>query len=193
MQEIITGAGLFIYPLALCSLVGVFIIIERAVALRQNRVVPPSLLERIDRAEPVPSGDASVLGRLARSAEENPRDEAGTAAVARLEVNRLERGFVFLEIIISAAPLLGLLGTVTGLIQVFSNIDPDTGLPEPTAFVQGVALALTTTVLGLSIAIPCLVANSYFQRKVETFTVQLGAVIDQIQSRSEAQPSGTQL
>src|SRR5690554_4464944 len=171
MREIITGAGIFIYPLLLCSLVGVFIILERAFALRRQRILPKGLLQRIDEGQKLPDSEKSVLGRLARFAEKNPEDEAGMNAVARLEVNRLERGFVFLEIIISAAPLLGLLGTVTGLIRVFSNIDPGTGLPEPTAFVQGVALALTTTVLGLSIAIPCLVANSYFQRKVETFTV----------------------
>lgn len=187
MQEIITGAGLFIYPLALCSLVGVFVILERAFALRRDRILPRGELIRIDEGRPLKSGDESVLGRLARFAEANPADETGVDAVARLEVNRLERGFVFLEIIISAAPLLGLLGTVTGLIQVFSSITPETGLPEPAAFVQGVALALTTTVLGLAIAIPCLVANSYFQRKVETFTVQLGAVIEQIQSRNRQQ------
>lgn len=189
MQEILEGAGLFKYPLALCSLVGLFIIFERAFALRRGRILPARLLERLNSGKAIPGDENSVLGRLARFAEANPDDEEGIGAVARLEINRLERGFVFLEIIISAAPLLGLLGTVTGLIQVFSNIVPETGLPEPTAFVQGVALALTTTVLGLSIAIPCLVANSYFQRKVETFAVQIGALIDQIRTRrSPASP-----
>lgn len=184
MQEIVSGAGLFIYPLALCSLVGVFIIIERAIALRRGRVLPAAFLQRLDRGDQVPAGNESVLGRLASFAQAYPTDQDGLNAVARLEVNRMERGFVFLEIIISAAPLLGLLGTVTGLIQVFSNIAPETGLPEPAAFVQGVALALTTTVLGLAVAIPCLVANSYFQRKVETYAVQLGAVIEQVQGRA---------
>jgi biopolymer transport protein ExbB len=187
MQEIISGAGIFIYPLAICSLVGVFVIVERAIALRRARVLPSAHLERIDQGHPLKNekiSDDSVLGRLAAFAATYPSDEDGINALARLEINRMERGFVFLEIIISAAPLLGLLGTVTGLIQVFSNIAPDTGMPEPSAFVQGVALALTTTVLGLAIAIPCLVANSYFQRKVETFAVQLGAVIEQVQGRA---------
>jgi biopolymer transport protein ExbB len=183
MLEIITGAGLFMYPLALCSLVGVFVILERAIALRRGRILPSELLRKVDQGHPVDPADESVLGRLGVLAE-NPAGESETLeALARLEINRLERGLVFLEIIVSAAPLLGLLGTVTGLIQVFSSITPETGLPEPVAFVQGVALALTTTVLGLAIAIPCLVANSYFQRKVETFAVQLGAVIEQIQAR----------
>jgi biopolymer transport protein ExbB len=184
MLEIITGAGLFIYPLALCSLVGVFVIIERAIALRRGRILPAADLQKIDEGKAAASD--SVLGRLASYTESNPGDEEGLRAVARLEVNRMERGFVFLEIIIGAAPLIGLLGTVTGLIQVFSNISPDTGLPEPSAFVQGVALALTTTVLGLAIAIPCMVANSYFQRKVDTFAVQLGAVLEQVQARRRA-------
>lgn len=187
MQEIISGAGLFIYPLALCSLVGVFIIFERAIALRRSKILPAPELKRLERGEPVGAGK-SVLARLAGTASAYPQDQEGVHAAARLEINRMERGLVFLEMIISAAPLLGLLGTVTGLIQVFSNISPDTGLPEPSAFVQGVALALTTTVLGLAIAIPCLVANSYFQRKVETFAVQLGAVVDQVQGQGRAGP-----
>ena len=101
-------------------------------------------------------------------------------AYARLEVNRMERGFVFLEIIIGAAPLLGLLGTVTGLVQVFGNVSLDTGMPDPSAFTQGIALALTTTVIGLAVAIPCLVANSYLQRKVETYAVQFESLLEQI-------------
>jgi biopolymer transport protein ExbB len=183
MQEIITGAGIFIYPLVLCSLVGVFVILERAVALRAGRILPVELLRKVDEGGALGPQEGTVLGRLAMLAERASGDEETLEAMARLEVNRLERGLVFLEIIVSAAPLLGLLGTVTGLIQVFSSITPETGLPEPAAFVQGVALALTTTVLGLAIAIPCLVANSYFQRKVETFAVQLGAVIEQVQAR----------
>lgn len=183
MQEILTGAGLFLYPLLLCSLVGVYVIIERGIALRRNRIFPRGALARIEGGEELEGGNDSVLGRLVRLAKSEADDPEILRAAAHLEINRLERGLVFLEIIISAAPLLGLLGTVTGLIQVFSSITPGTGLPEPAAFVEGVALALTTTVLGLGIAIPCLVAHGYFQRKVETFAVQIGAVLEQVQTR----------
>jgi len=183
MQDIFTGTGVFAYPLLLCSLVAIFVTLERAFALRKGRILPRNLLEKLGRSESVPKSDNSVLGRLARFVSENPTDENELESIARLEINRLERGLVFLEIIISAAPLLGLLGTVSGLIQVFANIDPGTGLPEPAAFVEGVALALTTTVAGLAIAIPALVANGYFQRKIETFTVELGAVVEQIRNR----------
>ncbi len=183
MREIITGAGIFIYPLGLCSFVAVLIIVERLLALRRNRIVPRDLVESIARGEPVDAGQArSSLGRLALLAQRSPDDQANLVSAARVEMNRLERGLVFLEIIISAAPLLGLLGTVTGLVQVFSNIDTGTGLPEPSAFARGVALALTTTVLGLAIAIPTLVANSCFQRKIETFAVELSAILDQVRN-----------
>lgn len=183
MQEIISGAGLFIYPLALCSLAGVFIICERSFALRRSKILPTPSLLRVERREKTEPNDLSTLGRLGRHADHHPEDDDGLRAMVALEVNKMERGLVFLEIIIGAAPLLGLLGTVTGLVQVFANISPDTGLPEPRAFVEGVALALTTTVLGLTIAIPCLVANGYFQRKVDTFSVQLAAVVEQIQGQ----------
>lgn len=101
-------------------------------------------------------------------------------AYARLEVNRMERGLVFLEIVVGAAPLLGLLGTVTGLVTVFGNVSLDTGLPEPALFTKGIAMAMTTTVLGLSVAIPCLIANSYFQRRVETFAVRIESLLEQL-------------
>ena len=96
----------------------------------------------------------------------------------------MERGLVFLEIIVGAAPLLGLLGTVTGLVKVFSNVSIDTGLPDPASFTQGIALAMTTTVLGLSVAIPCLIANSYFQRRVETYAVQIESLLEQMGLKS---------
>lgn len=178
MRELIEGAGVFIYPLGVCSLVAVFIIVERGFALLSRRVCPPDLVAKVSNGEAVDADSGSALGRVVRFARENDADKSAAKAVARVEVNRLERGLVLLEMIIGAAPLLGLLGTVTGLIQVFANISAETGLPEPEAFVEGVALALTTTVLGLSIAIPALIANGYLQRRVETFAVRIESLID---------------
>ena len=92
----------------------------------------------------------------------------------------MERGLVILEIVTGAAPLLGLLGTVTGLVQVFANMSFETGVPEQTAFISGVALALTTTMIGLSVAIPSLVAYNIYQRRIDTYTVQLDAMIERL-------------
>jgi len=73
-----------------------------------------------------------------------------------------------------------LLGTVTGLVQVFGNVSLDTGMPDPSAFTQGIALALTTTVIGLAVAIPCLIANGYLQRRVETYAVHFESLLEQM-------------
>ena len=180
MLEILKGAGVFVYPLMLCSFVGGFIIFERLFALRRVAIMPAHIVEGIVEGSPSDGGGRSALGRIIAYWKRHEQDEGAVRAYARLEVNGMERGFVFLEIIIGAAPLLGLLGTVTGLVQVFGNVSLDTGMPDPSAFTQGIALALTTTVIGLAVAIPCLVANSYLQRKVETYAVQFESLLEQI-------------
>jgi biopolymer transport protein ExbB len=92
----------------------------------------------------------------------------------------MERGLFILEIVVSAAPLIGLLGTVTGLVTVFGQISPETGLPDPAAFVEGVSMALTTTILGLAIAIPALAFNSFLNRRVDTFEAQLEVGVERL-------------
>jgi biopolymer transport protein ExbB len=72
---------------------------------------------------------------------------------------------------------------VTGLLQVFSQISPDTGLPDPVVFTKGVALALSATVIGLAIAIPSLVGSGYLSRKVDNYAAELEVLIERILSR----------
>lgn len=180
MFEILKGAGIFIYPLTACSLVGAFIICERLFSLRRSAILPEALVEDLAEDYVVDELDKSAMGRIVTFWHQHRKDEGAVKAYARLEVNRMERGLVFLEIIVGAAPLLGLLGTVVGLVGVFSNVSMETGLPDPSAFTQGIALAMTTTVIGLSVAIPCLIANSYFQRRVETYAVQIESLLEQI-------------
>ena len=180
MLDILKGAGVFVYPLAVCSIVGCFIIFERMFALRRSAIIPAPLVEGVIEGSPFDGGASSALGRIIAYWKRHSQDDGAVKAYARLEVNRMERGFVFLEIIIGAAPLLGLLGTVTGLVQVFGNVSMETGMPDPSAFTQGIALALTTTVIGLAVAIPCLIANSYLQRRVETYAVQFESLLEQI-------------
>jgi biopolymer transport protein ExbB len=95
----------------------------------------------------------------------------------------MERGVPYLDVIYAAAPLIGLSGTVTGLLQVFSQIAPDTGLPDPVAFTKGVALALSSTVIGLSIAIPSLVGAGYLSRKVDNYAAELDVLLERILKR----------
>ena len=99
-------------------------------------------------------------------------------AYARLEVSRMERGMFLLEVVIGAAPLLGLLGTVTGLTQVFGGFSAATGLPEPAAFIQGIALALNTTIIGLAVAIPALAAHAFLTRRVDALAARLSVGVE---------------
>ena len=181
--NVLQGAGVLKYPLLLCSLAMVFIICERAYALRRSAVVPQDLVDAVISGRPVVGGNHTVLSRIVAFAEEHKNDEPAVKAFARLELNRMERGVPYLDVIYAAAPLIGLTGTVVGLLQVFSQISPDTGLPDPVAFTKGVALALSATVIGLCIAVPALVGSGYLQRKIENYAAQLDVVLERILQR----------
>jgi biopolymer transport protein ExbB len=183
MLDIFKGAGLLIYPLALCSIVAVFIICERLYALRKGAVLPDDLVDAVVHGRAYSGGQHSVLARILGFAAEHKSDPEAIKAFARLEINRMERGIPYLDVIYAAAPLIGLTGTVTGLLQVFSQISPDTGLPDPVAFTKGVALALSATVLGLSIAIPSLVGAGFLQRKVENYAVKIDLLLERVLGR----------
>jgi biopolymer transport protein ExbB len=182
--NLIKGADLLIYPLGICSIASFFILCERAYALRQTAVMPNDLVERLVAGRPVVGGRYSVLSRIVDFSDQHPGDAEAVKAFARLELNRMERGLPYLDIIYAAAPLIGLTGTVWGLLKVFSQISADTGLPDPVAFTQGVALALSATLLGLSIAIPALVGGGWLQRRIENYAAKLDLLLGCILARS---------
>jgi biopolymer transport protein ExbB len=183
MIEVFKGAGVLIYPLAICSAAAVFVICERAYALRRVAIMPPDLVDAVLNNRPLMGGKHTVLARIVDFAEQHKNDPGAVKAFARLEINRMERGVPYLDVIYAAAPLIGLTGTVVGLLKVFSQISPDTGLPDPVAFTQGVALALSATVIGLCIAIPSLVGSGYLQRKIENYAAQLDVLLERILHR----------
>lgn len=181
MYDFWTNAGIFIWPLAVCSILSVFIILERLFALRKSRVLPDAIEDQFVRGDiPTVEDDNSVAGRVLEFYHNGDHDAEQLKAYTRLEISRMERGIFILDIVVSAAPLLGLLGTVTGLVKVFAQISPETGLPDPTAFVDGVALALTTTVIGLSIAIPSLAFDRYLTRRIDTYAAQIGVGVERL-------------
>jgi len=183
MIRVFEGAGLLIYPLGLCSAIAVFIIFERAYALRRTAVMPQDLVDAVMAGKPLVGGRHTVLSRVVDFAEQHNNDPEAIKAFARLEVNRMQRGVPYLDVIYAAAPLIGLSGTVTGLLQVFNQISPDTGLPDPVVFTKGVALALSATVIGLTIAIPSLVGAGYLSRKVDNYAAELEVVLERIINR----------
>lgn len=189
MFDVLKGAGLLLYPLGLCSIIAVYIICERIYALRQAAVLPDDLVDAVLAGKPYTGGRHSVLARVLDYAATHRNDPDAVKAFARLELNRMERGIPYLDVIYAAAPLIGLTGTVTGLLQVFSQISPDTGLPDPVAFTKGVALALSATVIGLSIAIPSLVGAGYLQRKVENYAVQIDVLLERVLGKHSRETS----
>ncbi len=181
MKDLIEASGIFIYPLGLCSVIAVFIVIERLLALRPSKVVPIHIQNDIIEKNSLPPGEAdSVAGRILLFHQQRHPDADQIKAFGKMEVLGMERGLFLLDVVISAAPLLGLLGTVTGLVRVFSKVSPETGVPEPQAFVTGVSLALATTVVGLAIAIPAIVFNSYMNRRVEMLAARLNVLVERI-------------
>ena len=184
MIEVFKGAGVLIYPLGICSAAAVFIVCERSFALRRAAVMPQDLVDAVVSGRPLVGGKHTVLARIVEFAEQHKNDEGAVKAFARLEINRMERGVPYLDVIYAAAPLIGLTGTVTGLLEVFSQISPDTGLPDPVKFTSGVALALSATVLGLCIAIPSLVGSGYLQRTIENYAAQLDVLLERILQRT---------
>ena len=187
MPEILSKS-VFMYPLILCSLVAIAVIIHRAVSLRRSQVMPPALEEALQNPRDINQltatldANPSSLATIAAAAflTQHPNRQAAaesTEAKARDDISQLQSGLTALEIIITIAPLLGLLGTVSGLVTVFSGLggSTDTGSASPstTNIARGIAEALNTTIAGLVVAVPTVIAHGYFQRKIERFAVRM--------------------
>lgn len=185
MNFVLEGAGVFIYPLGLCSFIAVFIIIERLIALRDSKVLPRGITEEII-AGILPDDEnphASSIGRILYFYRKKNPDPEALKAFAQLEMTRLERGMYLLDVVIQAAPLLGLLGTVAGLVTVFAT---ESTLPTPETIARGVGLALSTTILGLSIAIPSILGNSFLNRKIDKLCARINICVERlIDTRAE--------
>jgi biopolymer transport protein ExbB len=186
LARIFREAGLLIYPLGLCSVIAIFIISERWYALRQAAVIPEHLAEAIIEGKVAVTGDRrSSLGRIIDFAGRHVGDQDATKSFARLEVIRMERGISYLDTIYAAAPLIGLIGTVSGLLEAFSVVDPQTRMPDPVKFTESVGYALSGTVLGLCIALPALVGSGFLQRVIEKRTAQLDVLLERLLARKE--------
>jgi biopolymer transport protein ExbB len=102
---------------------------------------------------------------------------------ARYEMVRLERGLVVLEVITGIAPLIGLIGTVSGLIHVFASLGLSAGAADAKRIALGISEALTCTIFGLGIAVPALVAFVYFSKRVEVMSVEMESLITDLLSK----------
>src|SRR2546428_6239247 len=189
--------GLFMWPLLICSIISVTTMILRGVALRRKIVMPLAIESEIERMTPGESPerlsrlvyhDPSSLARITRVALQHlrgPRSENVEVVQtrARHEMVRLERGLIILEIIVGIAPLLGLIGAVSGLVHVFSNLGLSSGAADTRQIALGIAESLNATVFGLSIAVPTLIAFSYFSKKVEVMSVEMETLVVELISK----------
>ena len=144
-----------------------------------ERMTPGESPERLSR---LVYHDPSSLARITRVALQHvrgPRSENVEVVQtrARHEMVRLERGLIILEVIVGIAPLLGLIGAVSGLVHVFSNLGLSSGGSDTRQIALGIAEALNATVFGLSIAVPTLVGFTYFSRKVEVMSVEMETLV----------------
>ena len=109
-------------------------------------------------------------------------DSEGEIGIARHEIVKLERGLVVLEIIVGIAPLLGLVGTIIGMMATFENVG-QMGLNDASKLAQGISVILKATLIGLLIAIPALVSWSYYSKKVEMLAVEMETLCDEFMRR----------
>lgn len=189
MLSIIQAAGWPIWPLLVCSVVALALIIERLLSLRKQLVTPAGLLNQaIQASEASLPSDAviaqleqhSALGQVLASGWQalqispqiNDVDLRYSMEVSGREVaHGLEKNLSTLATIASAAPLLGLLGTVIGMIDIFGSQAP--GTSNPAQLAQGISMALYNTAFGLIVAIPALMFWRYLRARVDAFVLEL--------------------
>jgi len=195
--SIIQAAGWPIWPLIACSIVALALIIERFISLKTAKVAPARLLDEaigVSRAG-VPGPDIvtkleqnSALGEVLasgfRALNANPRCSeedlrASMEGAGRVVAHRLERYLSALGTIASAAPLLGLLGTVIGMIEIFGSQAPgSSGAGNPAQLAHGISIALYNTAFGLIVAIPALIFWRYFRSRVDAYLLTLELAAD---------------
>jgi biopolymer transport protein ExbB len=193
LLSIIQAAGWPIWPLVACSILALALVIERFISLKTARIAPPRLLEEVLRVSrslvPTPevvtqleknSALGEVLASGFRALHANPRcseDELRSSmeSAGRLVAHRLERSLSALATIASAAPLMGLFGTVVGMIEIFgsqSSMGGATG-GNPAQLAHGISVALYNTAFGLIVAIPSLIFWRYFRARVDAYLLTL--------------------
>ena len=185
MFAIIQAAGWPIWFLLLASVIALALIIERSVSLRDRRIIPPNLFGEVVAVYQRQGVTDEMLGKLAldsplgtvlaaglrnhkasRYVMKEAIEEAGRAVA-----HDLERFLTTLGTIATAAPLLGLFGTVIGMIEIFGSQSPTGTNPQQLA--HGISIALYNTAFGIGIAVPALIFYRHFRNKVDTFVVEM--------------------
>ena len=193
MFSIIQAAGWPIWPLIACSILALALVIERFISLQAKKIAPANLLQEVlsvsRTAVPAPevinqleknSALGEVLASGFRALHSNPRCSevdlrSSMEGVGRVVAHRLERYLSALATIASAAPLMGLFGTVVGMIEIFGSQTPAGGATggNPAQLAHGISVALYNTAFGLIVAIPSLIFWRYFRARIDAYLLTL--------------------
>ena len=186
MVEIVKSGGWLMAPIILCAILALGIILERFWTLQQKRVIPDDLTSKVwgwvrndalDQQQIQLLHQSSALGQILAAGLIN-RDRERTVMKDSIEdtgrhvVHELERYLDTLGTVAAISPLLGLLGTVIGMVKVFTAITTH-GVGNPTVLAGGIAEALITTAAGLTVAIPALIGYRYYRSRVDTLVVDM--------------------
>ncbi len=187
MFAIIEAAGWPIWPILIASLISVMIIVYCLISLRQSVVAPKTLLPRIvqelrrngvtqEMLSKLSSKDAPLLGHILAAGlknSKNSRDimKESIEEAGRIAVHEMERFLTTLGTIASISPLLGLFGTMIGMIELFGSQSASGA--NPTMLAHGISVALYNTAFGLAVAIPSMIFYRHFRGKIETLVVEM--------------------
>ena len=200
MLDLIEKSGPVFYALAFCSLIATAVIIERSIALRRSRILPRQIIDLVEAVQPgkdlslpleICRRNPGVFSDVMRAGLENADREWEVMRDAVIDAGRqetpaIERHLFWLQTVAQASPLLGLLGTVFGMIKMFSSVSLQ-GLGDPQVLSHGISEAMLATAEGLCIGIPALVAYNYFTSQSERLIAEIEAHASRLVSRLRPQ------
>lgn len=186
MFDLLHNAGHFAIPLGVFLFISIFVSIDRLFALREDKLGTSGLENFLLSGKLVTlshghGGDKkrTVFEKIVLFHQKYSPEAEEIRAYSEFELSKLERGLFLLNIVISAAPLVGLLGTVSGLMGVFSCFVSGTEMSNE-SLANGIALALSTTALGLIIAVPTIIVNDTINRKLDKTQAAINILIERL-------------
>lgn len=196
MLDLIEKSGPVFYALAFCSLIATAVIIERLIALRRSRILPRQIIDVVEAVRPgkdlsvpleVCRKNPGVLSDVMRAGLENADEDWEVMRDAVIDAGRqetpaIERHLFWLQTVAQASPLLGLLGTVFGMIRMFASVSLQ-GLGDPQVLSHGISEAMLATAEGLCIGIPALVAYNYLTSRAELLIAEIETHASRLVSR----------
>ncbi|MEI6674557.1 MAG: MotA/TolQ/ExbB proton channel family protein [Verrucomicrobiota bacterium] len=194
--------GFFMIPLSLCSVIGMMAILYKLLSLSRGRVIPETLARQVEGYEHLTAEaklvavprqlqeGKSTLARLCAVAIKHrgkplPEITQAVESAAREESVHLHSGVGVLDVLVTVAPLLGLLGSASGLVVIFEGLGETT---DHVLVAHGIAVALHTTIFGIVTAVVCVIAHSYFTRRIERLTVRLETMLGDFAHACQVQP-----